>query len=95
MATTLKNPQLKGLLELLTASLQTIEHEYEAGGHSLPFLDSENSGPYDVPEAMSSQLTRAVQIVEGACAQICAYVAPPGHSISNVRLPALSALATC
>ena len=86
MTVTLKNPELNGLLDLLVTSLQAIEAEYEEGGHPLPALDSVDPGPYDVPENMSPQLTRAVQIVEGACAQICAFVAPPGHSVANVSL---------
>lgn len=85
MTATLRNPQLKGLLELLTVSLQEIEAAYHAGGHDIPSLDSVESGPYDVPEKMSFQLTKAIQMVEGACAQICASVAPPGHIVLNVR----------
>lgn len=86
MASTLKNPQLRSLLELLTASLQQVEASYEAGGYSIPSLNSVEPGPYDIPEKMPFELTKAIQTIEGACAQICASVAPPGHTVLNVSL---------
>ena len=77
---------LSALLGLITSSVQDIIAIYGGEGHDIPMLDSVQPGPYDSPEFAPLKLTRAIQIVEGACAQLCATVAPPGHTVINVSL---------
>ena len=75
---------LNALLGLITSSVQDIIAIYNAGGYDVPTLDSVVPGPYDSPEFAPLGLTRAIEVVESACAQLCASIAPPGHSVINV-----------
>lgn len=77
---------LKQLLQLLQNSIQEVESIYASKGYNVPSLDSTDAGPFDDPENIPPNLTKAIQIIEGACAQISATVPPPGHVITNVRI---------
>ncbi|TFK48868.1 S-adenosyl-L-methionine-dependent methyltransferase [Heliocybe sulcata] len=76
---------IDGLLKLISSTVQDIVAEYKTAGRGVPTLDDTEPGPFDSTDKSTLQLTRAVQIVEGACAQLCATVARPSHYISNVR----------
>lgn len=75
---------LNALLELINSSVQEIVSTYNAKGHDVLTLDSVDLGPFDSPENTPPTVTKAIQIVEGACAQLCATIAPPGLVVSNV-----------
>lgn len=81
---------LNALLELISSSVQEIILTYNVAGQDVPALDSTDRGPFDGPETTPLALTKIIQVVEGACAQLCATIAPPGHAIINVRVLSLS-----
>ena len=77
--------QLNALLDLINSSVQEIISTYNTEGHDVLALDSTELGPFDSPENTPLRLTNTIQIVEAACAQLCATVAPPGHTMINVN----------
>ena len=72
------------LADLITASVNEVVNEYQAAGHIIPSIFSSDSGPFDLPHLASANLTKAIQIIEVACAQLSYTVANPGHIITNV-----------
>ena len=79
--------QLTALVELISSSVNEVIAAYNAAGRDVPSLESLNEGPLEVPATTPQSLTRARQIIEAACAQLCATVAQPGDCIVNVRFP--------
>lgn len=77
---------LNALLELINSSVQEITSTYNAKGHDVLALDSVDLGPFDSPENTPPNVTKSIQIVEGACAQLCATIATPGLTVSNVSV---------
>ena len=75
---------LTALSDIILVAVQVVADEYAIIGQSVPSLDSTVPGPFDTPEKMSHNLTKAIQIIEAACAQLCFTVASPGHSVTNV-----------
>ena len=72
------------LLSLVFKAAKTIEAEYAKSTQpSIPSLDDLEPHPLDT-EISSAGLKQATQILEGACAQLCATVARPGHTMVNV-----------
>lgn len=77
---------LHALIGLISTSLNEVISAYQNAGHNAPSLDSVEPGPLDSPQNTPLNVTKAVHIIEGACAQLCATIAPPGHSVFNVSV---------
>ncbi len=77
--------ELTRLTELITSSVQDVLSEYQNAGQHVPWLSSTEPGPFDKPHLASPKLSKAIQIIEAACAQLSFAVASPGHVITNVR----------
>ena len=76
--------KLEALLKLINSAAQKAIAEYEKVGGDVPFIDSTEPHPMD--NAIDQVTLRsAVRVLEGACAQLCATLAPPSHTIMNVR----------
>ncbi|KJA18249.1 hypothetical protein HYPSUDRAFT_70031 [Hypholoma sublateritium FD-334 SS-4] len=75
------------LTNLITASVTEVVNEYQAAGHVIPSIFSTDSGPFDAPHLTSANLTKAVQVIEAACAQLSYTVANPGHTVTNFEEP--------
>jgi hypothetical protein len=82
--TTSDPAHLRALLGLISSSLEEVISGYHAAGRGIPPLESVQPGLFDLPEETPLHLTKAVQVIEGACAQLCASIAPPGHTVVNV-----------
>lgn len=75
---------VSSLVSLISNAVKVIEAQYAKS--SKPFVPSLNdTSPHpldsDVP---SLELGAAIQTLEGACAQLCATVARPDHTVLNV-----------
>ncbi|PBL03216.1 S-adenosyl-L-methionine-dependent methyltransferase [Armillaria gallica] len=75
---------LLALTSLITASVQEIVSAYP----NIPHPDSTSLGIYDDPESIPPELSKAIQRVEAACAQLSCAVTSPGHVIVNHAEPA-------
>jgi hypothetical protein len=76
--------QLDSLVSLISSSVEIVKAEYAKKGQIIPSLDSAEPYPPD-SEQPTLELKRAVQTLEGACAQLTNTVAPPAHTMINVR----------
>lgn len=76
--------QLLPLVDLISKSVALLVEEYRSSNQVVPSLDSTSPSPFDAPESKTPAMSRAVQIIEAACAQLCFTVASPGHVIINV-----------
>ena len=75
---------IPALVSLIVNAAKTIEAEYAKSPQpSIPSLDDLEPHPLDT-EISSAELKQATRILEGACAQLCATVARPGHTMVNV-----------
>ncbi|KZT21972.1 S-adenosyl-L-methionine-dependent methyltransferase [Neolentinus lepideus HHB14362 ss-1] len=74
---------LTSLVDVISSALKDVAAEYSKVGCQIPSLDDTRPGPFDLSENSNLRLNRAVQIVEGACAQLCATIARPSHYMSN------------
>ncbi|EGN93498.1 hypothetical protein SERLA73DRAFT_64041 [Serpula lacrymans var. lacrymans S7.3] len=71
--------ELQGLLALINSSANEAIAEYDKAGQEVPTLDSTLSHPLDT--ALDSlALKKAIRVLEGACQQLCATLAPPQHT---------------
>ncbi|KAK1223496.1 hypothetical protein PQX77_013623 [Marasmius sp. AFHP31] len=86
MSASLDNSHLTALTDLINAAVQDVISEYAAVGKAVPTLDSLEPGPFDIPEETPAKVSRAVQIIEAACAQLAHTVASPGHVVVNKSL---------
>lgn len=78
--------EISSLVSLITEAAHNIESYYRANGENTPSLDDSRPHPLDnVP--YPPDIRNAVQTIEGACLQLCATVAHPGHTILNVCRP--------
>jgi len=78
---------VSALVALIVGATKSIEAEYaKSSSPSVPSLDDLTPHPLD-SQISSAASRQATQILEGACAQLCATVARPQHTISNVRSP--------
>ena len=76
--------KLEALLKLINSAAQEAIVEYEKAGGDVPSIDSTEFHPLD--NALDHvALKSAVRTLEGACAQLCATLAPPFHTATNVR----------
>ncbi|EGO18879.1 hypothetical protein SERLADRAFT_480559 [Serpula lacrymans var. lacrymans S7.9] len=74
--------ELQGLLALINSSANEAIAEYDKAGQEVPTLDSTLSHPLDT--ALDSlALKKAIRVLEGACQQLCATLAPPQHTVIN------------
>ena len=90
MSTPQPHGQISALVSLISDATRTIEAQFAKSSKPLvPSLDDTTPHPIDA-QVSSAELRTAVQILEGACAQLCATVARPNHTIVNVRLSASS-----
>ena len=76
---------LSTLVELIANATRLVESRFKASSHPyVPTLDDTREHPLD--KTLSDQeLRAAIQTIEGACAQLCATVARPSHTVVNVR----------
>lgn len=78
------NSPVSALVALITNAAKTLETEYNKSPEGVPDLD--NPTPHSFDKQISSfEMIQAVQILEGACAQLCATLARPNHTAVNVR----------
>ncbi|EIM90605.1 S-adenosyl-L-methionine-dependent methyltransferase [Stereum hirsutum FP-91666 SS1] len=82
MSTT-DSANLLPLVDLITNAVKVVIDEYAAINQPVPSLDSNIPGPFDTPESTPPQLSKAIQIIEAACAQLSFTVASPGHVMTN------------
>lgn len=80
----MSNEHIHQLVALITDAAKTIETEFaKSSAPYIPTLDDVKPHPFD--SAVNEAVRKSVAIMEGACAQLCASVAPPAHTIVNVR----------
>ncbi|KAH7908714.1 S-adenosyl-L-methionine-dependent methyltransferase [Hygrophoropsis aurantiaca] len=74
--------QLEALLAIINTSARQAIAEYKNRGSSVPTLDQAEFHPLDFQEDTVA-LKKAVRLLEGACQQLCATLAPPQHTVIN------------
>ena len=78
---------VSALVALIVSASKNIEAEYaKSSTPSVPSLDDLTTHPLDL-QISSPALRQATRILEGACAQLCATVARPQHTIIHVSSP--------
>jgi hypothetical protein len=77
--------QLEALLEIINTSARQAIAEYKKGGNDVPTIHSKTFHPIDFATDTVA-LKKAVRLLEGACQQLSASLAPPQHTIINVSL---------
>lgn len=75
---------LDALVDIITSSVKEAVEAYKAYTPEVPPINTAEPGPFDSSENVSTKLNQAVKLLEGACAQLCATIAPAGHTIVNV-----------
>ena len=75
--------QLESLLEVINSSARQAIAEYKKGGNDVPTINSPEFHPLD-NSAHNVVLRKAVRVLEGACQQLCASLAPPQRTVLNV-----------
>ncbi|KIJ64096.1 hypothetical protein HYDPIDRAFT_168169 [Hydnomerulius pinastri MD-312] len=78
--------QLEALLEIINTSARQAIAEYKKHGNGadVPTIQSTTFHPLDFKED-TVVLKKAVRLLEGACQQLCASLAPPQHTVINCR----------
>lgn len=76
---------LLALVEIISKAVSTVNEEYAKANATVPSLDATSPGPFDTPESLTPELSRAIQTIEAACGQLSFTVALPGHAMTNVR----------
>ncbi|KAJ7036043.1 O-methyltransferase-domain-containing protein [Mycena alexandri] len=74
--------QVETLLALINQATHQAVAEYDKAGADVPSLDSVEPHPLDGSNDTST-LKKAIRLLEGACEQLCATLAPPHHTIIN------------
>ncbi|KZW01644.1 S-adenosyl-L-methionine-dependent methyltransferase [Exidia glandulosa HHB12029] len=78
------NAHLRELVALVSQSVESVLAQYAAAARPVPSLDSTDpSAPLD-----NRAIREATRVLESACAQLCASVAPPNHILVNMVNPA-------
>lgn len=78
---TLDNGYVLELAALITQSAQAVMTEYAAASRTVPSLDNTDASK----TVINPPILEAVRVLESACAQLCATVAPAEHIMVNVR----------
>lgn len=78
------NSPVSALVALISNAAKTLEAEYNKSPEGVPDLDSTTPHSFD-QQISSFEMIQATQILEGACAQLCATLARPNHTAVNVR----------
>jgi len=80
------NASLSALVTLIGDATSVVEAHFKASAKPyVPSLEDTEEHPLDV-KLYSPELRKAVQTIEGACAQLCATVVKPSHSIVTVSV---------
>lgn len=74
--------QLEALLEIINSSALQAISEYKKHGNAVPTIHSTEFHPLDFATDTVA-LKKAVRLLEGACQQLCASLAPPQHTVIN------------
>lgn len=74
--------QLEALLEIINSSARLAIAEYKNHGNSVPTIHSTEFHPLDLATDTVA-LKKAIRLLEGACQQLCASLAPPQHTVIN------------
>ena len=86
MSSSQSQSEVAALVGLISDAARTIEAQYAKSSQpSVPSLDDTAPHPFD-SQISSMKLKLAIQTLEGACAQLCATVARPNHTVTNVSL---------
>ncbi|KAJ3768969.1 S-adenosyl-L-methionine-dependent methyltransferase [Lentinula raphanica] len=80
------NTHITALTELINDAVQEVIAEYAAVGQAVPTLHSLEPGPFQLPAETPARLTKAIKIIEAACAQLTYTVSPPGSVMLNKAL---------
>lgn len=77
---------ISALVDLIAKASKIVEAAYEQTEQSyVPSLDDTEPHPLDT-QVWDKDVKKAIQTIEGACAQLCATLAKPDHTLMNVRL---------
>jgi len=76
---------ITSLVSIITAAASQIESFYkDQSAKPVPTLDDTDPHPLDVGSC-PLEVKHSVQMLEGACAQLCTTLSRPNHTILNVR----------
>ncbi|KAJ6484367.1 S-adenosyl-L-methionine-dependent methyltransferase [Mycena vitilis] len=73
---------VSSLLTLINGAARNLQAAYMHEGGSVPCLNETEPHPLD-GKLSAPEMKEAVQILEGACAQLCATLARPNHTVLN------------
>ena len=76
--------EIESLLALITSATRDAMAIYEKSGHGIPSIHWTTTHPLDV-KATTLALRKTLRTLEGACDQLCTTLAPPNHTLLNVR----------
>ncbi|KAG9313700.1 S-adenosyl-L-methionine-dependent methyltransferase [Chiua virens] len=77
--------QLETLLEIINTSARQAIAEYKKGDNDVPTIHTKTYHPIDFAFDTVA-LKKAVRLLEGACQQLCASLAPPQHTLHNFAM---------
>ncbi|KIO11687.1 hypothetical protein M404DRAFT_20303 [Pisolithus tinctorius Marx 270] len=75
--------ELEALLEIINSSARLAITEYKKHGNNVPTIYSTEFHPLDFATDTVA-LKKAIRLLEDACQQLCASLAPPQHTLANV-----------
>ncbi|KAJ6571673.1 S-adenosyl-L-methionine-dependent methyltransferase [Mycena capillaripes] len=73
---------ISSLLTLINEAARTLQAGYANENGLVPCLDDTEPHPLDA-KLSAPEMKEAVQVLEGACAQLCATLARPNHTVLN------------
>ncbi|KAF9038013.1 S-adenosyl-L-methionine-dependent methyltransferase [Panaeolus papilionaceus] len=77
---------ISALVDLITQSSKIVEAAYQTSDRPfVPSLDDTEPHPLD-DKIWDKDVKKAIQTIEGACAQLCATLAKPDHTLMNKSL---------
>ncbi|KAL4063021.1 hypothetical protein V8B97DRAFT_2026540 [Scleroderma yunnanense] len=75
--------QLEALLDIINSSACQVIAEYRNTGNSIPIINSTKLHPLN--SAIDTvELRKVIHLLEGACQQLCASLAPPQQTVTNL-----------
>ncbi|KAJ6597724.1 O-methyltransferase-domain-containing protein [Mycena vulgaris] len=74
--------EIRALLAIITNAAEAAMAEYDKTGHEIPSLRSADGHPLD-DAGDTVSLKKTIRLLEGACDQLCATLAPPHHTMIN------------